>query len=184
MKRALTSKYVKLIFFSLLLFLALLPACSVPPVLTDSDQANIYAKVIRQIYTIDHTFGEGNSPNFPVVYLPRATDDTAGDPTLPRGLSNWLSQSVQEAITIALKDLSAKFIWVDNRSEVPMDNDAVAGNGAIIYLGNIYLQKDGSAQVGGGLFFANLGGGGTTYILEFIRGTWTITGTTGIHWMS
>jgi hypothetical protein len=84
----------------------------------------------------------------------------------------------------AIDDLPAKFIWVDNRNEVPMDKDAVAGNGAIIYFGNIYLQKDGSVQVAAGLFFAGLGGGGTTYIVEFINGAWTITGRTGKSWIS
>jgi len=91
---------------------------------------------------------------------------------------------VQEAIMSVLHDLPAKFIWVDNRSEVPMDKDGVAGNGAIIYFGNIYLQKDGSVQVATGLFFASLGGGVTTYVLKLENNTWIITGDTGKHWIS
>lgn len=185
MKFVVTSKYLGMILFSLLVVFTLIPACGKKPSgLTDSDRANIYAAVIRQTYTIDHTFGAGNSPNFPVVYLPRATDDSAGDPNLSLGSSSWLSQSVQEAIMSVLHDLPAKFIWVDNRSEVPMDKDGVAGNGAIIYFGNIYLQKDGSVQVATGLFFASLGGGGTTYVLKLENNTWIITGDTGKHWIS
>jgi hypothetical protein len=153
------------------------------PVLSESDKANIYAAVIRQVYTIDHTFGS-NPPNFPVVYLLRSTDDRAGDPSSSEANSIVLSQSLQMAIESALDDLPAEFIWVDNRNEVPMDKDAVAGNGAIIYFGNIYLQKDNSVQVATGLFFASLGGGGTTYIVELINGAWTVTSRTGKSWIS
>jgi len=152
--------------------------------LTEGDQTQIYAAVIRQIYTIDHTFGVGNSPNFPVVYLPMVIDDSAGDPSLTDAKSSILSKSLQVAIISKLEGLPAKFIWVDSRDEVPMEAGAVTGNGAIIYFGNLYLQKDGTVQVAAGLFFANLGGGGTTYILEFVNDVWTIIGNTGKHWIS
>ena len=95
-----------------------------------------------------------------------------------------LTETVQAKIVKALRDLPAQFIWFDYRSEVPMENDGVAGGGAIIYYGNIYLQKDASVQVSGGIFIASLGGGGTTYILECIKGVWTITGRTGASWIS
>ncbi len=172
-------------FVCLISVLLILVSCNKQsPGLTERDQANIYAAVIRQIYTIDHTYGIGNSPNFPVVYLPRATDDGAGDAFLSDANSSVLSESLQVLIISNLKGLLAKFIWVDNRNAVPMEKDVVAGNGAIINFGNIYLQKDGSVQVAGGLYIAITGGGGMTYILECVNGAWTITGNTGKVWIS
>ena len=61
-----------------------------PAPLNEGDQSNIYAAVIRQVYTIDHTFGS-NPPNFPVVYLLKNTDDRAGDPRSSEANSILLS---------------------------------------------------------------------------------------------
>lgn len=58
------------------------------------------------------------------------------------------------------------------------------GGGAIITLGNIHPQEDGSAQAAGSIYVANLGAGGTTYVLEKTDGVWEITGRTGVSWMS
>ena len=174
-------KMLGLIALSLTLILSTLAACTTP-VLTLDDEAIIYAAVVRQLYTVDHTFGE--PPNFPVVYLPRATDDRAGDPRSAEVKSSILTESVQEAIVAALDDLPAEFIWVDERDDVPMDRGIVEGNGAMITWGNIYLQRDGTVQVAASVFFSREGGAGMTYIVEKVDGVWKITGNTGTRWIS
>lgn len=175
------SKMLGLMLLSLLLLLTLLPACTTS-VLSEDDEAAIYAAVVRQLYTVDHTFGE--PPNFPIVYLVRATDDRAGDPRETEARSSIVAESVQEAIVAALDNLPAEFIWVDDWDKVPMDRGMVEGNGAIITLGNIYLQEDGSVQVAASIYIANLSGGGRTHIIEKVDGIWKITGDTGPRWIS
>jgi ABC-2 type transport system permease protein len=149
------------------------------------DEANIYASVIRQLYTVDHTFGD-QSPNFPVVYLLRWTDDSVGDPAVPQFEARLLHELVQEGAVAALADLPAEFRWVDNRDEVPLEDPGaqVKGGGAIVTLGNIHPQPDGSVWVSTGLYFGNLGGAGKTYVLHQVNGSWQISGTTGVEWIS
>ena len=152
--------------------------------LGEDDQAAIYAAVARQLYTVDHTFGD-QPPNFPVVYLVRRTDDSVGDPGAPRGESRELSEWVQTDIPAALEDLPAEFVWVDSRDQVPMDaNSSVKDGGAIFTLGNIHPQPDGSLLVSASLYFSSLGAGGRTYILKLMDGAWQIVGDTGVVWIS
>jgi len=153
--------------------------------LSENHQAAIYAAVVRQLYTVDHTFGD-NPPNFPVIYLVRATDDSVGDPNAPQAESQLLPDATRMEIVAALDDLPAKFVWVDAADEVPRDDQthAVAGDGAIITLGNIHIQDDSKALVSAQLFFSMLGATGKTYILELLDGEWQVTGDTGVQWMS
>jgi hypothetical protein len=178
------SKTLGLMLLSLLL--TVLPACTTSTsVLTEDDQAAIYAAVVRQLYTVDHTFGD-ESPNFPIVYL-QATDATGMfDPNDPQPESHLPSEQVQSAVVTALDDLPAEFIWIENLDEVPLDSDTggVEGNGAIITLGRNDLQEDGSVHIVASLYFASLGGTGMTYIVEQINGIWKITGYTGERWIS
>jgi hypothetical protein len=176
-----------LIALSLTLTLSTLIACATPSsTLTEDDQAkaDIYATVLRQLYTVDHTFGE--PPNFPSIYLVETTDDSVGDPDAPQTKSNVLLKSIQVAITASLEELPAEFVWVGNSNEVPLDNNTgtVEGNGAIITLGNTHFQEDGSAFVSVSIYIANLAAGGLTYIVERIDGVWQIIGDTGVRWMS
>ena len=158
--------------------------------LTEDDQAAIYAAVVRQLYTVDHTFGD-QPPNFPVVYLVRSTDDSAGDPGIEKKDSQVIPESVQAAVTKALSDLPAKIIWVDEPEDVPVDPNTgmVEGKGVRITLGNIHQGETTASGnkpllVSGSLYFANLGAGGKTYFVERIDDEWRITGTTGVEWIS
>lgn len=164
---------------------AISPLPTPASILSEDHQAAIYAAVVRQLYTVDHTFGD-NPPNFPVVYLVRTTDDTVGDPNAPRLEPQVLSESTQIAIIAALDDLPAEFVWIDDADEVPRDNKthAVEGGGAIITLGNAHFQEDGTALVSAQLYFSMLGATGKTYVLEQINGVWQVTGDTGVQWMS
>lgn len=144
-------------------------ACSTPAsTLTDSDRVAIWAAVARQLYTVDHTFGD-DGPEFPIVYL-------QGNTTEP----------IRESVVAALDDLPAEFTWIHTRNDVPMDGSTgrVEGGGAIFALGSIRLQEDGTVHVEGSLYFANLGAGGRTYVLERVNGEWRVTGDTGVMWIS
>ena len=181
------SKILRVFLLSLLLTLVLLIACgTTPPSLSDEeqDQVDIYAAVIRQLYTVDHTFGE--PPNFPVVYLIRATNDNVGDPDIPQNPSSLISGAIQESIVTVLDDLPTDFIWVDDRGEVPIDSSTgiVEGDGAIITLGNIHYEGDRTVKVSASIYIANLAAGGLTYIIEYVYNEWRITGDTGVRWIS
>ena len=146
------------------------------------DPADIYAQVVRQVYTVDHTFGQ--PPNFPVIYLVRRTDDSVGAPGSAAS-GQAIAPSDQERITAALTDLPARFVWVDSAEDAPRDaNGAVADGGAIITVGNITPQPDGTLHVPASIYIAMLAAGGQTYVLESTADGWQITGNTGVVWIS
>ncbi len=153
--------------------------------LPEDEQAAIYAAVVRQLYTVDHTFGH-DPPNFPVIFLVRTTDDSVGDPDAPQSEPQVLPDSTQAQVVTALDDLPAEFVWVEDADEVPRDKQthAVADGGAIITLGNVHIREDSKALVSAQLFFSMLGATGKTYILELLDGEWQVTGDTGVQWMS
>ncbi len=177
------NKMLKLILLSLLLLLTFLPACDTSAlVLIEDDQAAVYAAVVRQVYTVDNTCGDAR---FPIIYLLRATDDRAGDPRATEARASLLPKSMQAAIVAALDDLPTEFKWIDKRDEViDSRTRVVEGNGAIITLGNTRLQEDGSVLVSASIYFADLGGGGATYIIKKVNGIWQITGNTGVRWIN
>jgi hypothetical protein len=157
-------------------------APQVKPVSTPWDPPEIYALVVRQLYTVDHTFGQ--SPRFPVVYLLRRTDDSAGSPGSPSN-SQTIFAGDQQRITSLLADLPAEFVWVDSAGDVPKDaRGTVADGGAMITLGNISEQPDGSLHTPASIYIGMLTAGGQTYVLEAANGVWQITGVAGPVWIS
>ena len=183
-----------LIALSMTLALSTLTACSTPatlPTLSEDEKtdADIYAAVVRQLYTDPFLTGDyivGELPNFPVVYLVEATNDTVGDPDITQAPSRRLPEPIQVTITAALDDLPTKVKWAEDFLEVPRDNKTgvVKGNGAIITLGNIHFQEDGSALVSASIYIANLAASGRTYIVERVDGVWQVVGDTGTCWIS
>lgn len=155
-----------------------------PPGLTDDDRAAIYAAVVRQLYTVDHTFGE--PPNFPVVYLVWVTDDSAGDIGAGDPAPQVIPEHIRAEVVAALTDLPAELVWVGSFQAVPREGEwgAVAGGGGAVTLGNINLQEDGTVQVPASLYVAPLVATGLTYVLEQVDGLWQVTGTTGPMWIS
>jgi ABC-type transport system involved in multi-copper enzyme maturation permease subunit len=152
----------------------------------DDDLASIYTAVARQLYVVDHTFEKGHQS--PAVYILATTDDSVGDPDAPRGEGQVIPEGVRQAVSDALADdpqVPATVTWVESRDQVPMDDkDTVEGGGAIFTLGNPHFQTDGTVHVSASVYFANLGAGGRTYILQEVDGEWRIIGTTGVEWMS
>lgn len=157
-----------------------LPPPSLNP--TSYDPAEIYALVVRQLYTVDHTFGQ--PPLFPLVYLLRQTDDSIGAPGSPAN-GQTLFPGDQQRIVSLLADLPARFVWVDGRDDVPLDAiGVVQEGGAMITLGNISQQLDGSLHTPAGIYIGSLAAGGQTYVLQAVDGVWQITGVSGPVWIS
>ncbi|MGD8854945.1 MAG: hypothetical protein PVG33_01330 [Chloroflexota bacterium] len=147
--------------------------------LAATDEAQIYAAAIRQIYNVDHSFGE--APGWPLVYAVSVTDDSVmvDAPSAP---SKTLAPTLQEAITAELADQPFELIWIKNRDEAPIDpgNGQVAeGEGIIITLGNIHPQEDGSVQLPFFMTCGGLCGIGKTYVLNQAGDAWQVTGSTG-----
>jgi hypothetical protein len=97
-----------------------------------------------------------------------------------------LTEETTAAITHSLSDLPTSIIWVDTFADVPLDaqDGRIQGESAAITVGNIHTQDDGTLQVPASIYVANLAAGGQTYVLEQVNGVWTITGTTGVQWIS
>jgi ABC-type transport system involved in multi-copper enzyme maturation permease subunit len=153
--------------------------------LPDDEQAQIYAAVIRQMYTVDHTFGD-QSPGWKNIYIVTVTDDSIGDPSVEQDDSAAISQPILGAVVEKIKDLPVAINLVESRDTAPVDaqNGSIDhGEGVIFTLGNIHPMKDGSVQVSASLYFNNMGSWGRTYILSKVDGAWQISGTTGVNWI-
>ena len=138
-----------------------LPA-SIPP-LPGDEQAAIYAVVVRQLLATSYSLGELPEPL--VVYLLPTTRDGLVNPKAPYAEPRPLPEAVQGALVAALTDLPAEFLWV-----VPLEGDA----DATLTLGNVHLQKDGTAVVSVSLYLGELGSIGQTYVLEQVEDLWQV----------
>jgi hypothetical protein len=166
----------------LILGLMALAACTAPKTYSEADRIAIYATIVWRLYAQTDPVGP---PNPPTMYIRRTADDFGPSPTeLPE--PEPLSEAVQNGIEQAMADLPTRIVWVDNAQQVPRDETtgAPADKGAIVTLGHIYFQKDGSAHVQGSIVFAPLVGGGRTYVVEQVDGTWQVTGSEGVMWES
>ena len=146
------------------------------------DETGILSAVIRQVYTVDDTFG--GQGNFTTVYL-LAVDDTESGAIPYSSKPRSVPAPVQQAVLAALADLPSHFEWIATAGEAPRgENNAVEGNGAIITVGNLRSQPDGGINVAASIYAGMLAAGGQTYLLELQDGIWKITGTTGAAWIS
>jgi hypothetical protein len=142
-------KILSFVTVSIFALSAILASCSSP--LSESDQAQIYASVIKQLYQEQR----GGSRT---GYITRYTYDEA----LPehnsklvseqleeaKRNSRLLSESLQKAISNELAGTQKTYIWVTKASEIPHDVImGPLGGGCQIVLGNIYVQEDDSVQV-------------------------------------
>jgi hypothetical protein len=143
--------------------------------------AAVYAAVIRQLVTKDHTFGAAPSP-FERVFVVDGAVAAAGDvlrarqkPTRP------FSAAVKREILEALRDLPpVRFVAEPDTVIVGEKSCArVRGEGALISLGPIRNARGGAVTVANSLFIACLGGQWLTYVLEPKDGSWRVLGTKG-----
>jgi hypothetical protein len=175
-------------FLLALLFLLAAAGCTgtagTGKALTAEDEAQIYAAAIRQIYTVDHSFGQ--APGWPLVYVLSTTEDSAmfDAPTAP---PKTLSAALREAIAAELTDQPFELIWIEGQDEAPIDpgdGRVAEGDGIIITLGNIDPQEDGSVQLSFFMICGGLCGIGKTYVLTQTGDAWQVTGSTGPEIMS
>lgn len=150
----------------------------------DEVEVRIYNTVIRRLAGQDDTFGGGLSKA--TIYLLRATNDGAGDPSAGRSQPVLLSAATQEAITAHLSDLSSRIVWLDSFDAVPREPKTgwVAEQGVVIEVGTIRFETPDRALVPGSIYIAPMAAGGTTYIVERQGGQWLVTGTSGVDWRS
>jgi hypothetical protein len=146
------------------------------------DETRILAAVIRRVYTVDDTFG--GTSKLPMVYL-LSVDDANGNAIPYSSPARLLPAPVQQGVVAALSDLPAKFKWVASAGEVERDrNSVVEGNGAIVTVGKVQPQPDGTVRVTSSIYLGPMAAGGQTYVLENQGGEWKVTGTTGAQWIS
>jgi ABC-type transport system involved in multi-copper enzyme maturation permease subunit len=148
-------------------------------------QSDLYAAVVRQLYSVDHTSGN-NSLKIPMIYILTTTNDEAGDPHGAYANPAKLGEDLQKSISERLKDLPADIRYVSERKDVPLDtkDGTVIDDGAIITLGNIFTRADGKMQIAGSIYLSKTVSGGRTYLLEKTDDLWKVTGTTGVEWSS
>lgn len=176
----------------LLVLLTLLVAgCSrtTGPITRDGDDADaaveermieVYSAIIRQLITVDHTFGEAPSP-FDRVFVVDGVAADGGDPmAIPPGTVEPFSPEVRAGILRELADLPPVRFVTDPDSVVIGEKQCahVKGNGALITLGPISGGQR-KVTVPSDLFFGCLGGLWLTYVLEAEDGGWHVAGTKG-----
>jgi ABC-2 type transport system permease protein len=159
-----------------------IPPAAANTLLTEDEQAVIYAAVIRQIYTVDYFTNQ--PPPAATLYLVPTTDDSVGDPNQQQLESRQLPDSLLSAVAAALFELPGKVSVMVAPPELPFDPDTgLVKDGAIITLGNIQMQDKSTVQVSIALYIDNAGGGaGYTYVLAQNENTWQVTGDTGNSW--
>jgi hypothetical protein len=150
-----------------------------------SRETAVYAAVIRQLVTKDHTFG-GGDPGFEVVYVMDGVVAGAGkidgnveesDPAQP------FSDEVKAGLLSGLADLPP-IEFVSERSSVLVGTNSgtapgnVKNSGVLISLGPI--EGNGTKiEVGNSLWINGLAGQWQTYVLRARDGAWKVVGTTG-----
>jgi ABC-type transport system involved in multi-copper enzyme maturation permease subunit len=145
-----------------------------PSAFTEDEQAQIYAAVIRQLYTFDN--GSGNTPpSWPILYLVGSPADS--------DVHTTFSENVLRLVYNQTSDLITQINQVDTLETVPggsSDGKFEGGKGAAISFGPLRLQPDHSVYITGSLYTTAQGAVSTrAYILASINGIWQITGTTG-----
>ncbi len=147
--------------------------------------AAIYAAVIRQLVTKDHTFGRAD-PGFKVVYVLDGAVDGAEDSmktTDEYVPYERFGDDVEARLKEKLDDLPP-IVFVKERSSV-IEGDKggsapghVIDDGVLLTLGPI-VGDERRVEVGSNLWIDGLAGFWATYVAEHRGAEWKVTGTTG-----
>lgn len=146
-------------------------------------EAEIYAAVIRQLATKDHTFGKRGASPFKVLYVVNGAIARAGksrgDPFGPA--PDPFRPDVLNGIRRKLGDEVPPLRFVIDGNKFQRGHGlglGVRNAGVIISLGPIEIKKD-RVHVRNMLWCGSLCAQGLTYVLSERDGRWVITGTTG-----
>jgi hypothetical protein len=144
-----------------------------------SRAVSIYAAVVRQLVTEDHTFG-GADPGFKVIYVVDGAVGRAARLSWPPGSPRTpFPEDLKRGLEAALEDLPpVKFV----RSPGQALSDTVSGQvrkrGALVTLGPIRAGER-RAEVGASLWIGGKAATWLTYVVRVRGGAWKVTGTTG-----
>jgi hypothetical protein len=161
------------------------PVSAVPSATGDTSSAEyartlqIYTAVIRQLVTVDHTFGSGPSPFKHVWVLDHAVQRVAQPETRQDAPGEPFSDALKADLTRNLSDLPPlDFIAAFEEAGDIQADPPVKDHGVIITLGP--LERHGAAiHVGHEIWCGGLCAEWFTYVLQQRSGVWTITGDTG-----
>ncbi len=143
---------------------------------TDSPTAEVMAAALRQVVTVDHTFGQGPPP-FTRYLVQSSTDPVAGDGTAS-GNPGPLTDAEQAAIAAALEDLGP-VEFIDDPDQWRTEDLAPTVEGSVILgVGEPSIDGD-SALAPVSLWCGGLCGTWLTYRVELSDGIWTVTGIEG-----
>jgi hypothetical protein len=174
LREEITMKRLNKILFLLILVISSFPlaSCGDVPV-TDNDRVEIYRAVIREMIFVDNSFGKPVSINH--LYILKNTDDGIGGEEIPNLPSEVFSDEIMKELETKLSDVAQQIIWVDSFHKVPKSKEGAAvEDGAIITLGNVRRKSNSEVYVSIGIYFANVAGSSTTYILEKENDIWII----------
>jgi len=147
-----------------------------------ADTAGVYAAVVRQLVTKDHTFGGEPSPFEQVFVVAGVVEDPAGPRMAPYlAIDRPFDAKVKSEIARELADLPPLEFVADPLTVVAIEEECprVENDGVLIVLGPIAHDGGGSVTVANQLFFSCSGSQWDTYVLEPANGGWRVTGTTG-----
>lgn len=151
----------------------------------ETRDAEVYAAVIRQLVTEDHTFGSAKPP-FEVVYVLDGAVPGAADPEAAGGEAASRQRFPEETKAAILADLAdlPPVTFVERRSAVVEGTDGgespgrVANDGALVTLGPIEGEGE-EVEVESSLWINGLAGTWRTYAVELEEGRWRVTETRG-----
>jgi hypothetical protein len=153
----------------------------------ESDQAGIYAALIKYLYTHEEANGEPVQ-KFNTIYIIRSTDDRVGDPSLANLGPNILGEKVQEQVIQMLADNESKgtprIEWMDwpEDAKSPWDIKTTRKDEAIVLFGNILLQGESGSWLASSGIFTTQGASGGSYYLTQESGEWQVKENKGVRW--
>lgn len=143
--------------------------------------ASIYAAVISQLVTKDHTYGE-NPADFSVVYVIDGPVPNAATPGhAAESPSSRFSPELRRLIVADLEDLQPIRFVHDRDAAVVADKSSpghVRGHGVLITLGPL-AETGRKVKVEASIWINGLAGQWLTYAVRRGSAGWTVLGTTG-----
>ena len=146
----------------------------------DPRTVEIYAAVIRQLVTKDHTFGGAPSP-FDHVFILDGLRQGAGNPNKGMGPPDKrFSREIKKALKIELASLPP-IDFISDPDSVRVGKDLMGGvkrDGVIVTVGPI-VGRGHNVKVSNSIWCGGLCGQWLTYRLKLRGGNWRIMGTVG-----